>query len=293
MRADACVMDSGPGTPPPQLRSTWGGNSSRHLVVPTRNISDLLDEREARLADDYSVVHAAHLIKADSSKWVVRCDGWQRLLWDFIVFLLLVYVGLVTPYRLGFDRPATGAAWRFDVAVDFAFCFDVLLTFRTSYVVGATGVEEMAPRRIVSHYLRGWFLIDAVSSVPVELLFASGGEARSLKLSKAGKLLRALRFAKLLRLLRALRMPLFVEAFEERCALTIQQMKGLKLFLCVAAFTHLLTCTWGALRGTPCALPLGDAREAPQSSCVPGWLQRFEVEKLGRAVPTGGLGQYV
>ena len=57
------------------------------------------------------------------------------------------------------------------------------------------------PKRIVENYLRGWFIIDLASSLPIDQFFAGGGSAL-----KLNKLIRLLRMVKLLRLFKLYRL---------------------------------------------------------------------------------------
>ena len=71
---------------------------------------------------------------------------------------------------------------------------------------------------IREHYLRGWFLIDLVSSIPLEIITAilvsldggaGDGEGTGLRL------LRALRLVRLLRLLRLLKLQRYINILED------------------------------------------------------------------------------
>ena len=53
-----------------------------------------------------------------------------------------------------------------DAVVDFIFLIDVILTFRTTYLDTAKGIEETDTHKIGINYLKGSFLIDFASSVP-------------------------------------------------------------------------------------------------------------------------------
>ena len=88
------------------------------------------------------------------------------------------------------------------------FFFDILLNFRTAFVVPG-GVEVLVdtPHKIASRYCRGFFLVDVVSTIPWDLLLASGPlhATRLLQATKIAKLSRFLRALKLIRILRLLR----------------------------------------------------------------------------------------
>ena len=162
------------------------------------------------------------------------------------------------------------------------------LNFRTSYERN-TGEVELRPRHIAAHHVRTWFVIDVVSSIPIELLLSGGGELRSLKIAKASKLLRVLRLLKLTKLLRMLKAPRALEIIEEYLELSQEQAKGLKLLIAVFFIAHFIACGWGFLgtqvsQSTDGCFAGGGAASGP--ACFANWLARFEEEVTGYALST-------
>jgi hypothetical protein len=89
--------------------------------------------------------------------------------WDIFVGAMVVYSVLVTPWRIGFDVPLETlgeAVWEF--GVDLVFLTDVVLTFFGAYYVDERLVTDR--KKIAVHYLKGWFTVDALSSIPLDLI---------------------------------------------------------------------------------------------------------------------------
>lgn len=84
----------------------------------------------------------------------------------------------------------------FNHIIDSCFGIDILINFRTTYIVDATGIELTNPKLIAFHYLKGRFIVDMLSTVPFDSLF-SGLTGSSGKLSS---LLSLLKFFRVLRL---------------------------------------------------------------------------------------------
>jgi len=61
------------------------------------------------------------------------------------------------------------------VSISWASCYlnviDIVLNFRTTYV-SKSGQVIYESRLIAVNYIRGWFLLDLLSAVPFDLLFA-------------------------------------------------------------------------------------------------------------------------
>eukprot|EP00937_MAST-01D_sp_MAST-1D-sp2_P000148 g148.t1 len=282
--------------------------SVRNEQMHTRNIRELLKEREEQLqlrTINSQRHHAgadlgsAHLgVRRGSSvmpivvdnldhgrpKYVIHSDSKVRLAWDSLLMTLLVYIAIVTPYRIGLNDPPSGGYWYWEVVIDFFFLVDVALNFRTGFELD-TGEEEMRPREIARHYLRGWFLIDLVSSIPVELLFAEGGEVRSLKLIKASKILRVLRILKLAKLLRIFKTPKLVEIVEEHLALSQEQTKGIKMLVTIFFVAHIIACGWGFL-GTQHSQS-SDSCFVGTDVCSSNWLDKYQRGIMGRPAGSG------
>ena len=56
----------------------------------------------------------------------------------------------------------------FEAAVDWFFVVDILLNFRTGIVSNDGNGIVMEPELVARDYLRSWFLIDFVSSMPID-----------------------------------------------------------------------------------------------------------------------------
>ena len=55
------------------------------------------------------------------------------------------------------------------MAIDFVFICDIFVNFRSA-TWKETGELEMGVGRITVSYLKSWFLIDAASSIPIDLI---------------------------------------------------------------------------------------------------------------------------
>jgi len=74
------------------------------------------------------------------------------------------------PVDIAFQPPALEGllAVVINYIIDVIFGIDIVLNFRTSYIIEATGVELFQPSLIALHYLKGRFFIDLVATVPFD-----------------------------------------------------------------------------------------------------------------------------
>ena len=68
--------------------------------------------------------------------------------------MLLIYLAIVLPLRIGFELDAKGFLYYFEYAIDMLFVFDICVNFRTGYT-NSFGAEEMNPYGTAKNYVAG------------------------------------------------------------------------------------------------------------------------------------------
>jgi len=217
-----------------------------------------------------------------SDVWcMIQPDGTFRMLWDFfLVFPLLVYLAIMTPFFLGFawdvDRRFHIDLLYFESLIDFVFILDIFLNFRTGFVTQSGDVEYRS-YHVAINYLRSWFIIDFSSGIPFSLFALldssnSSGETGSwigsLKILKMSRTLRALRLfrflkvSKILKSLKLLKLMInaqtreFIEDIHHQYADNVW-VKFFQVMLLLTLICHLMACIWvhvgrqGSKRGDP------------------------------------------
>ncbi|GMH76025.1 hypothetical protein TrST_g9428 [Triparma strigata] len=164
----------------------------------------------------------------------------EKTIWDVAIGLLIVFSVAVVPLRLGFDIPATTPWMIIDWTTDILFTFDIFITFRTGYLDDHNSLVTV-PALIRNRYLRFWFVIDLLSTVPIDkivMLFvpAGGGGLRSLKLIRIVRLVRLLKLAKLLKI--------DTSAVEEVIEIDQTVTKTFRLFGILFGLAHFFGCFW-------------------------------------------------
>lgn len=125
--------------------------------------------------------------------------------------MLLLMVGnlIVLPVGITFFKEENSPPWIvFNVLSDTFFLLDLVLNFRTGIVVEEGAEILLAPQAIRTRYLRTWFLVDLISSIPVDYIFLVVELEPRLdaEVYKTARALRIVRFTKILSLLRLLRL---------------------------------------------------------------------------------------
>ena len=123
--------------------------------------------------------------------------------------MLMFMVGnlIIIPVGITFFKDETTTPWIiFNVVSDTFFLVDLVLNFRTGIVFEDNTEIILDPRKIKMKYLKTWFVVDFVSSIPVDYIFLIVEKGIDSEVYKTARALRIVRFTKILSLLRLLRL---------------------------------------------------------------------------------------
>ncbi|XP_032638858.1 potassium/sodium hyperpolarization-activated cyclic nucleotide-gated channel 2 [Chelonoidis abingdonii] len=161
--------------------------------------------------------------------------------------MLLFMVGnlIIIPVGITFFKEETTAPWIvFNVVSDTFFLMDLVLNFRTGIIIEDNTDIILDPEKIKKKYLKTWFLVDFVSSIPVDYIFLIVEKGIDSEVYKTARALRIVRFTKILSLLRLLRLSRlirYIHQWEEIFHMTydlasavmrIINLIGMMLLLC-------------------------------------------------------------
>ncbi|KAL1257236.1 hypothetical protein QQF64_012781 [Cirrhinus molitorella] len=161
--------------------------------------------------------------------------------------MLLLMVGnlIIIPVGITFFKDEHTPPWIvFNVVSDTFFLMDLVLNFRTGIVKEDNAEIILDPQQIKIKYLRSWFVVDFISSIPVDYIFLIVETRIDSDFYKTARALRIVRFTKILSLLRLLRLSRlirYIHQWEEIFHMTydlasamvrIVNLIGMMLLLC-------------------------------------------------------------
>ncbi|XP_062402511.1 potassium/sodium hyperpolarization-activated cyclic nucleotide-gated channel 3 [Sardina pilchardus] len=177
--------------------------------------------------------------------WIIHPYSDFRFYWDLIMLLLMVGNLIIIPVGITFFKDEHTPAWIvFNVLSDTLFLVDLVLNFRTGIVKEDSTEIVLDPQEIKRRYLRSWFAVDFVSSIPVDYIFLIVETRIDSDFYKTARALRIVRFMKILSLLRLLRLSRlirYIHQWEEIFHMTydlasamvrIVNLIGMMLLLC-------------------------------------------------------------
>ncbi|KAI4810706.1 hypothetical protein KUCAC02_013642, partial [Chaenocephalus aceratus] len=167
-----------------------------------------------------------------------------RFYWDLLMLMLMMGNLIILPVGITFFREENTPSWIiFNVVSDTLFMVDLVLNFRTGIIKEDNTEILLDPRAIRQKYLKNWFLVDFVSSIPVDYIFLMVDSLDS-EVYRTARALRIVRFTKILSLLRLLRLSRlirYIHQWEEIFHMTydlasamvrIVNLIGMMLLLC-------------------------------------------------------------
>ncbi|XP_051726171.1 potassium/sodium hyperpolarization-activated cyclic nucleotide-gated channel 4-like isoform X2 [Ctenopharyngodon idella] len=168
-----------------------------------------------------------------------------RFYWDLTMLLLMVGNLIIIPVGITFFKDEHTPPWIvFNVVSDTFFLMDLVLNFRTGIVKEDNAEIILDPQQIKIKYLRSWFVVDFISSIPVDYIFLIVETRIDSDFYKTARALRIVRFTKILSLLRLLRLSRlirYIHQWEEIFHMTydlasamvrIVNLIGMMLLLC-------------------------------------------------------------
>nr|XP_034792850.1 potassium/sodium hyperpolarization-activated cyclic nucleotide-gated channel 3 isoform X2 [Pan paniscus] len=238
-----------PVTPPPATAASGPIPKSgpepkrRHLgtlLQPTVNKFSL------RVFGSHKAVEIEQERVKSAGAWIIHPYSDFRFYWDLIMLLLMVGNLIVLPVGITFFKEENSPPWIvFNVLSDTFFLLDLVLNFRTGIVVEEGAEILLAPRAIRTRYLRTWFLVDLISSIPVDYIFLVVEleprlDAEVYKTARALRIVRFTKILSLLRLLRLSRLIRYIHQWEENHSWGRQYSHAL-----FKAMSHMLCIGYG------------------------------------------------
>ncbi|KAM8839559.1 potassium/sodium hyperpolarization-activated cyclic nucleotide-gated channel 2 [Synchiropus picturatus] len=182
-----------------------------------------------------------------AGNWIIHPYSDFRFYWDFTMLLFMVGNLIIIPVGITFFKDETTTPWIiFNVVSDTFFLMDLVLNFRTGIIIEDNSDIILDPKTIKKQYLKTWFIVDFVSSIPVDYIFLIVEKGIDSEVYKTARALRIVRFTKILSLLRLLRLSRlirYIHQWEEIFHMTYDLASAvMRIFNLIGMM--LLLCHW-------------------------------------------------
>lgn len=133
----------------------------------------------------------------------------------------------------------------FELCLDSVYGLDIIFNFITAYTEKELLITN--PRKIATRYLKGFFLVDLIATIPFGTILQASPLAIGSKMGKLGRLPKMIRFAKaarLLKLLRVYKLHEFIMNVEIQFNVHHGISRMVKIVMLILLITHLVACFW-------------------------------------------------
>uniref|UniRef100_A0A8C8DCB7 Cyclic nucleotide-binding domain-containing protein n=1 Tax=Oncorhynchus tshawytscha TaxID=74940 RepID=A0A8C8DCB7_ONCTS len=198
------------------------------------------------LGSERAVEHERERVKS-AGFWIIHPYSDFRFYWDLIMLFLMVGNLIIIPVGITFFKDEHTPPWIvFNVISDTLFLIDLVLNFRTGIVKEDNTEIILDPQTIKIKYLKSWFMVDFISSIPVDYIFLIVETRIDSDFYKTARALRIVRFTKILSLLRLLRLSRlirYIHQWEEIFHMTYDLASAMVRIVNLIAMM-LLLCHW-------------------------------------------------
>ena len=192
-----------------------------------------------------------------SEKWwqvryIFHPEAGERVVWDLLILVFIIHQALTIPYFICFNDSPSEATNNFEFMMNICFMIDILVSFNTGfYVKGELILNRTA---IVKDYLKFWFWVDIIASLPYSWFVGTGfygsetstTDQAAMKAPKVLRIIRIFRFLKILRLLRLAKLKKILMKIEDYIASnTLANIFVFaKLISSILFIAHWTACIW-------------------------------------------------
>ncbi|MBF0590040.1 MAG: ion transporter, partial [Magnetococcales bacterium] len=91
-----------------------------------------------------------------------------RVIWNYLVLLGISWYAVTVPIYIALDLDSQGWSFALDIVWTCFFVVDIFLNFRHPYLENGELITDK--KDTARHYLRGWFSLDLLATIPFDLL---------------------------------------------------------------------------------------------------------------------------
>jgi len=178
--------------------------------------------------------------------------GPLKCCWDAMVMIILIYTSIEIPYTLSFNITLTlnSVFGVIALLIDICLCIDIILNFRTAYFHKIDHLKLIIdPTSIAKHYLKGWFIIDLITSFPFHFIVPQTNTTSNDSFDEVTTYIKVLRIFRLLRVIKIMRLFKMVKLFDGILKrIVVREMlialRLLKIVAFMLLYSHLCACVW-------------------------------------------------
>lgn len=172
-------------------------------------------------------------------KFIIHPHSKFSIVWNCMVMALTLALSIILPVQVAwYSSPDTNTAQEMVLGISIitvvVYTIDMFVECNTAVTMEG-GIFLTRRAQIIPHYLKTWFLVDLISTLPWDLIISSNSNSNL-------QLLRLLKLLRLSRLFSHMLPPDVVRHIEENHALPYDAIDLFKFFSALALTTHIMGC---------------------------------------------------
>mmetsp|Transcript_4517 Transcript_4517/g.10546 ORF Transcript_4517/g.10546 Transcript_4517/m.10546 type:complete len:767 (-) Transcript_4517:90-2390(-) len=230
-----------------ELQGVWKADE----VGPRKSGSDNRMKRRFSMAAKTRDFRSGEEVMATSCRrCAMRPNSITALSWDVCCTIAIVHDMIMIPLTSAFPVDTQGAQAALDLCSSIVWMVDLPLSFCRGYLDTRKGFVEMRPAYIASHYVRTWFVTDAILvACDAMTLVNAQPNLTTLTLIRLVRNVRILRLLKMTSRLATLKetMVSFDHRFEFGSVHLETALTVLRQLTIISLLCHFLGCAWYAI----------------------------------------------
>jgi CRP-like cAMP-binding protein len=203
------------------------------------------------------------IVGADSIRPVrTGCFDWMRgyatihpaeslkVRWDLHIAALIIYSCVTVPLVIAFDDDEGNtfptSMENFDIYVDLMFFTDMIVTCWTG-ILDPCGNLVWDQKIVVCDYLKSWFFIDFMSTMPFDRIMAAAEPSSDAAQLRAIKMIRIVRLVRLFKIVKKMKLGEFLDEHEHIIPVNRSMLAIMNMLLQIIFLGHILGCVWHML----------------------------------------------
>ena len=114
----------------------------------------------------------------ERKRGILYPDDTFYIYWDMYISLILLISCLITPLNFAFQDELEAIEWYVicGYIIDIFFAIEIVINFNSAYINDLSDIEDDR-KKISKEYFSGWFMVDFVSILPLEIVLLAIAKA--------------------------------------------------------------------------------------------------------------------
>lgn len=190
------------------------------------------------------------IFRQNKKKWLIYPEDPSKQWWDLFVTIVLLISCIEAPLDVAFasDEPQSLLSNPLSLFLDIIFLLDIFVIFNSAFYTANLEIVE-SRKKIALNYLTGWFSVDVLAILPIDLILRGFGDVNSLsRVVRFGRLYKMVKLPRLLRVLKIIQhknnLVSFLTQWSEWMKLGLGMERLMFFIIIFILMIHLSACLW-------------------------------------------------